>query len=156
MDETTKAIIDQITIRFAKPTRISSGEVVSVFYDCFQLTPNDYARLAAHALGHLEHDAFDIAVGLAYSGILYAAAVAGGRKVVIMQKDGHFFGPDMRGQRVVIADDVVHTGRHLANAAERVTAQGGIVVGFACLIDRSRGKAKLPAQLWSAMQTEME
>jgi orotate phosphoribosyltransferase len=156
MDETTKAIVDQITIRFAKPTRISSGKVVSVFYDCFQLTPNDYARLAAHAVGHLEHDAFDIAVGLAYSGILYAAAVAGGRKVVIMQKDGRFFGPDLRGQRVVVVDDVVHTGRHFVNAAERVAAEGGVVVGFACLIDRSRGTAQLPAQLWSAMQADME
>ena len=85
MDETTKGIIERIAIRFPKPTRIPSGQVCSVFYDCYQLTPNDLARLSAFAVGHLDHDAFDVAVGVAYSGILFAASVAGGRKVAILQ-----------------------------------------------------------------------
>jgi orotate phosphoribosyltransferase len=166
MDETTKGIIERIAIQFPKPTRIPSGQVCSVFYDCFQLTPNDLARLAAHAVGHLDHDAFDVAVGRAYSGILFAASVAGGRKVAILQKDGRFFGPDLKGQRVVVVDDVVHSGRQLQDAAERVQAEGGRVVGFACLIDRSGGTfgnsdgadaaSGLGAPLWSAFQTEME
>lgn len=166
MDETTKGIIERIAIHFPKPTRIPSGQVCSVFYDCFQLTPNDLARLAAHAVGHLDHDAFDVAVGLAYSGILFAASVAGGRKVVILQKDGRFFGPDLRGQRVVVVDDVVHSGRRMLGAADSVRAEGGVVVGFACLIDRSGGRFSavsspdkdnpLSAPLWSAFQTEME
>ena len=137
MDETTKSIIERVSIRFPKPSRIPSGQMCSIFFDCFQLTPSDHARLAADAVGHLDHDAFDIVVGIAYSGILYSAAVAGGRKVVILQKDGRFFGPDLKGQRVVVADDVVFSGRHLMDAAEKVQAEGGNVVGFACIIDRS-------------------
>jgi len=157
MDETTKAIIERITIRLPKPTRIPSGAICSVFYDCFQLTPNDMARLGAHAVGHLDHDAFDIAVGLAYSGILFAAAIAGGRKVVILQKDGSFFGPDLRGQRVVVVDDVVHSGRHLREARDRIVGEGGVVVGFACAIDRSEGgEMGLAEPFWSAYQTGME
>jgi orotate phosphoribosyltransferase len=166
MDETTKGIIERIAIQFPKPTRIPSGQVCSIFYDCFQLTPNDLARLAAHAVGHLEHDAFDVAVGLAYSGILFAASVAGGRKVAILQKDGRFFGPDLKGQRVVVVDDVVHTGNRVQEAAERVRSEGGDVVGFACLIDRSGGRLAAPPSsgaagghsvpLWFAFQTEME
>ena len=166
MDETTKGIIERIAIRFPKPTRIPSGQVCSVFYDSFQLTPNDLARLSAFAVGHLDHDAFDVAVGLAYSGILFAASVAGGRKVAILQKDGGFFGPDLNGQRVVVVDDVVHSGRRLRDAAEKVRSEGGDVVGFACLIDRSAGRfsnsdvsdirMELGGPLWSAFQTDME
>jgi orotate phosphoribosyltransferase len=132
-----------------------------VFYDCYQLAPSELARLAADAIGDLEHDAFDVAVGLAYSGILYSAAVAGGRKVAILQKDGNFFGPDLKGKRVVVVDDVVHTGRHLVEAAKKVEEEGGIVVGFVCIIDRSSGTLRGPASpliapLWSAFQSDME
>lgn len=161
MDETTKASIDKITIRFDRPTRLPSGQVASVFYDCYQLAPSELARLAADAIGDLEHDTFDVAVGLAYSGILYAAAVAGGRKVAILQKDGQLFGPDLKGRRVVVVDDVVHTGRHLLEAAKKVEEEGGIVVGFVCIIDRSSGTLKgsaspLRAPLWSAFESDME
>lgn len=165
MDDTTKRTIERVSIRFPKPTRIPTGQVCSVFYDCYQLTPSELARLAADAVGDLDHDAFDIVVGIAYSGILYAAAVAGGRKVAILQKDDRIFGPDLKGQRVVIADDVVCTGSHLRDAAERVREEGGIVVGFSCIIDRSGGaftngvavnQTNQPAPLWSAFQTDME
>lgn len=162
MDETTKGIIERISLRFPKPSRIPSGQICSVFFDCYQLCPSDLARLAADAVGHLEHDAFDIAVGLAYSGILFSAAVAGGRKVAILQKDGKFFGPDLRDKRVVVVDDVVHSGKHLLDGARKVEAEGGIVVGFACIVDRSGGlfaseqSSPLRKPLWSAFQADME
>ena len=160
MDETTKAAVDSITIRFERPTRLPGGQVSSVFYDCYQLAPSQLARLAAEAIGELDHDVFEVAVGLAYSGILYAAAVAGGRKVAILQKDGQLFGPDLKGRRVVIVDDVAHTGRHFLDAAKKVEQDGGIVAGFVCIIDRSSGMLKgssspLPAPLWSAFEAEM-
>ena len=160
MDETTKAAIDKITIRFERPTRIPSGQFASVFYDCYQLAPSELARLAADAVGDLDHDAFDFAVGLAYSGILFAAAVSGGRKVAILQKDGQLFGPDLRGRRVVIVDDVVHTGRHFVEATAKVESEGAIVVGYVCIIDRSAGALSgaatpLKGPLWSAFQDEM-
>lgn len=160
MDETTKASIERITIQFPKPTRIPSGQVASVFYDCYQLAPSELARLAADAIGDLEHDAFDLVIGLAYSGILFAAAVAGGRKVAILQKDGKLFGPDLKGKKVLVVDDVVHTGRHLVEAANKAESEGANVVGFVCIIDRSSGKlsaegSPLKAPLWSAFQADM-
>jgi orotate phosphoribosyltransferase len=165
MDETTKKVIDRISVVYPNPTKIPTGQTCSVFYDCFQLSPSDLARLAADAVGDVNHDSFDIVVGLAYSGILFAAAVAGGKKVGILQKDGAFFGPPLRGLRVVIADDVVHSGGRLREAAEKVTAAGGAVVGCACIIDRSGGKFQsgivsdqngVSKPLWSAFQTDMD
>lgn len=165
MDETTKKVIDRISVAYAKPTQIPTGQVCSVFYDCFQLSPSDLARLAADAVGDVDHDTFDIVVGLAYSGILYAAAVAGGKKVGILQKNGQFFGPSLKGLRVIIADDVVHSGGRMREAAAKVVSAGGEVVGFACIIDRSGGKFQAGVSsdqkgetkpLWSAFQTDME
>jgi orotate phosphoribosyltransferase len=165
MDETTKKIITTISVVHPKPTQIPTGQSCTIFYDCFQLSPSDLARLAAEAVGDVDHDTFDIVVGLAYSGILFAAAVAGGKKVAILQKDGQLFGPSMRGLRVIVADDVVHSGGRLREAASKVGAGGGRVVGFACIVDRSGGKFLngMPSEdngelvpLWSAFQTDME
>ncbi|MCO6430781.1 MAG: hypothetical protein J5J00_07960 [Deltaproteobacteria bacterium] len=156
MDETTKAIIDRITVRKDEPFKTPNGHTATVFYDCIQLSPNELARLAAQAVGHLEHDAFDIAVGLAYAGIFFSAAVAGGRQVAILQADGEFTGPPLNGKKVVVVDDVVHSGRRIGGAAERVKASGGIVVGLACIVDRSNGSVgSKETPLWSAFQTEM-
>jgi orotate phosphoribosyltransferase len=165
MDETTKKIIGKISVVYPTATQIPTGQSCSVFYDCFQLSPSDLARLAADAVGDVDHDTFDIVVGLAYSGILFAAAVAGGKRVAILQKDGQLFGPNLAGLRVLVADDVVHTGGRMREAAAKVAAAGGEVVGFACIVDRSSGKfqAGMPSEnnaelrpLWSAFQTDME
>jgi orotate phosphoribosyltransferase len=165
MDETTKKIIEKISVVYPEPTRIPTGQSCSIFYDCFQLSPSDLARLAADAVGDVDHDTFDMVVGLAYSGILFAAAVAGGKKVGILQKDGKLFGPSLAGLRVIIADDVVHLGGRMREAAVKVAAAGGKVIGYACIVDRSGGRfvTGLPSEnngesrpLWSAFQTDME
>lgn len=165
MDDTTKKIIERISVSYPTPTRIPTGQVCRTFYDCFQLTPSELARLAADAAGHLDHDTFDMVVGLAYSGILYASAVAGGKRVGILQKDGELFGPDVRGLRIIVADDVVHLGGRLKEATTKIEALGGAVVGYACIVDRSGGVLGQDAidgskigslPLWSAFQTGME
>ena len=60
----------------------------------------------------------------------------------------------------MIVDDVVHTGKHLLAASKKVEEEGGIVIGFVCIIDRSSGILKGPsspliAPLWSAFESEM-
>ena len=157
MDDTTKAIINRITVRYDKPTEIPSGDKCTVFYDCFQLNPNDLARLAAQAVGHVDHDQYDMALGIAYSGILFAAAVAGGREVSILQKDGKLFGPSLKGKKIVIVDDVVHRGRHMAEAAVYAEKAGATVVAYVCMVDRSNGTVGTKERpLWSAFQADME
>jgi orotate phosphoribosyltransferase len=156
MDETTKTLIDSITVKYGKPTKMADGRMCSIFYDCARLSPNELARLSAEATGHLAEDTFDVAVGIAYNGILFAASIAGGRQVAILQVDGKFSGPDLKGCKVVVVDDVVHSGNRMLEAAKKITAAGGKVVGFACIIDRSDGKFGSSAQpLWSAFQTNM-
>ena len=156
MDETTRTIIERITVRFDKPTVIRSGHSCKVYYDCIQLTPSDLARLAAQATGHLHRDEFDLVVGCAYHGILFASAIAGGKHAAILQADGKLCGPPVRGSRVVLVDDVVSTGKGLSKAQRRLEEEGANVVGFACIVDRSGGNPVLNKPLWSAYRTNME
>jgi orotate phosphoribosyltransferase len=156
MDETTKAVIEKITRSYPKPQVLPSGHECSVYYECSRLTPNELARLGAEAMGDVPEDAFDVAVGIAYDGILFAAAIAGGRQVSILQTDGKISGDDLRGKRVVIVDDVVHSGKRVLDAEKRVQERGATVVGYACIIDRSDGRFGSPKKpLWSAFQTNM-
>lgn len=162
MDETSKVIIDSITIHYQEPRQLEDGKQVTTFFDCRALTPNDLARLAAIAVGHLEDSQFDLAVGVAYSGILFAAAVAAGQGVAIYQKDGKFCGSSLAGKKVVIVDDVIHSGAHVLAAAQGAVQLGATVVGFACVVDRSSSNlvtvpevSKTPLPIWSAWQAEL-
>ena len=151
MNETIASIIDKVTVRYPKPTEIPGGHLCTEFFDCARLSPSDLARLAAQATGDLDEEHFDAVLGLAYSGILFAAAVAGGRQVNILQKDGAIYGPSLKGRKVVIVDDVVASGTHLHNAEAKVREAGASVVGYACVVDRSNGKVGSDSKpLWSA------
>lgn len=151
MDQTTDSIIERITIHSDKPMRLLNGEYSTVFYDCIQLTPNDLARLAAEAVGAIAEGDFDSVVGLAYSGILFAAAVAGGKQVAIFDHEHKIQGPDITGQRVILADDVVHTGSRILQAIEQIERLGARVVGVACIIHRGSA-VTFPVPIWSAWQ----
>lgn len=156
MDETTKAVIERITRSYPKPQTIPSGHESCAYYECNLLTPNELARLAAEAVGHLPEDAFDVAIGIAYQGILFAAALAGGREVSILQTDGKFSGSDLSGKKVIIVDDVVHSGKRMLDAEAKAVAAGANVVGYACVVDRSDGAfGSKHKPLWSAFQTNM-
>jgi len=158
MDETTRAIIDRITVTYDKPTKIPAGYLCQVFYDCARLTPNDLARLAAQATGHLPEQTFDLALGLAYSGIYFAAAVAGGREAAILQADGKIYGPGLKGKKVVLVDDVVFSGARLLEAARIAKEHGAEIAGYACIVDRSENKlcTLLDKPLWSAFQAGLD
>lgn len=154
MDDTTKSIIERISRRYEKPRVLENGLEVTLYFDCLALTPNDLARLAVQAVGHLEHESFDIAVGLAFEGILFAAAIAGGKSVAILREDGTVFGPGLKDKRVVVVSDIVCTGRRLRIAEDRLVQSGAKVVGCACIIDRSSGQVGTANKpLWSAFQT---
>ncbi|MBX7143489.1 MAG: hypothetical protein K1X79_03485 [Oligoflexia bacterium] len=157
MDETSKAIIDKVTQRYAKPTQVAEGVCCTVYYDCARLTPSDLARLSAEATGDLDDQDFDMVVGLAYTGIFFAAAVAGGRLVGIFQTDGKLFGPAVKAHKVLLVDDVIYSGTRMKRAQQAVEAAGGRVVGFACIVDRSAKPGKLDGKtIWSAHQSELQ
>lgn len=54
-----------------------------------------------------------------------------------------------KGARCLMVEDIVTTGLSSREAIASIRAQGGSVVGAACLIDRSNGKAKVGVKLVS-------
>lgn len=157
MEDTSVAIIERITQTYSEPRTLANGLQVSIFYDCARLTPSDLARLAADAVGHLADHTFDMAIGLAYTGIFYAAAVAGGRPVGIFQADQQPYGPEVKGRKVVLVDDIIFTGKRLAQAAAALTSRGALITGFACIVDRSETqKLLLTKPIWSVLKTELK
>jgi orotate phosphoribosyltransferase len=157
MEDTSVSIIEKITRRYSAPRKLENELLVSVYYDCIQLTPSDLARLAAESVGDLPAGSFDLVVGLAYTGIMFACAVAGGRQVGIIQANQAYFGPDIKGRRVVLVDDVIFTGKRLVAAQQLLEAQGAEVVGFACIVDRSEPQVlKTAKPIWSVLKTELK
>lgn len=60
------------------------------------------------------------------------------------------------GERILIAEDVVTTGRSSLEVAEVVREAGGEPVGVACLVDRRPEDADLPLPLVSLLRVELE
>ncbi len=60
-----------------------------------------------------------------------------------------------RGARVLMVEDIVTTGLSSRECIDGIVAEGGHVVGAACLIDRSGGKADVGVPLVSLAQLDV-
>lgn len=158
MDETTREIIKNITIRYQSEQSLPGGHSGCVYYDCPQLTPSQLSRLAASAMWEDEHIEFDVVVGLAYRGIFFASAIAAGKPAAILQADGGVYGPALKDKRVILVDDVIVAGETILKSKAQVEALGARVVALACIIDRSNGISgrELGCPLISAFRTILE
>ena len=58
------------------------------------------------------------------------------------------------GERCVIMEDVVTTGKSSLETAKIIEEHGGVVVGIACVVDRSKGASPLPV-VASALQLDL-
>ncbi|HIP99361.1 TPA: orotate phosphoribosyltransferase [Candidatus Bipolaricaulota bacterium] len=104
----------------------------------------------------------DVVIGPALGGVIVAHELAralGGRGMFAERVAGRMTlrrGFEIApGERVLIAEDVVTTGRSSLEVAELVTALGGSVVGAACLVDRRLG-GELPFPLVSLVKLVIE
>ena len=46
-----------------------------------------------------------------------------------------------KNQKVLIVEDVITTGKSSLECSDLVKKNGGLVIGYACIIDRSNGKS---------------
>lgn len=59
------------------------------------------------------------------------------------------------GEKVVIAEDVVTTGKSTKECMDAVTAAGGDVVAVTCLVDRSNGQAQFDVPFYPLVQVDV-
>ncbi len=132
---------------------LSSGKHSDKYVQCARLLqyPDKAEKALAVVVEKLRDLDIDLVVGPAMGGIIVAYELGrqlGKPAIFTEREDG-----EMRlkrgfhiekGQRVLIAEDVVTTGKSAYEAIRVVEAYGGIVLGIACIVDRSKGDIEYP------------
>ncbi|MEQ1619669.1 MAG: orotate phosphoribosyltransferase [Terricaulis sp.] len=105
--------------------------------------------------------AIDVVVSPAVGAIIpgYETARHLGARAMFVEREGGKFqlrrGFEIKqGERVLMVEDVVTTGLSSRECLDAIRGHLGILVGAACLIDRSGGKADIGAQLVSLASVE--
>ena len=60
-----------------------------------------------------------------------------------------------KNQKVLIIEDVITTGKSSLECAKLVLANKGIIVGYACIIDRSNGKSSINNKIVSQIKLDI-
>ena len=131
---------------------LSSGLHSPTYLQCARVLedPATAERLCGQLARGFADDRVECVVGPALGGILVAYELAralGARALFAEREEGQMRlrrGFAIRkGERVLLAEDVVTTGGSLREVEDLVRAAGGEVVGVACLVDRTSGRSPL-------------
>lgn len=146
-------LIERALIIRDEPTFVvTTGRLTRYYFDCKQVTLDSRGmflvgniifdrikKLAVKGIGGLTFGADPIANAVAYTAEVKSRYL----KAFSVRKEpkGHgtnrwIEGPVQQGDRVVITDDVITTGRSISQAIERATEFGLIIVEVVALIDR--------------------
>lgn len=141
---------------------LSSGKHSDGYVQCAKLLqhPDRAEKALSELVGRLKELDIDIVVGPAMGGIVVAYEL--GRQLVkpavfTERVDGEMTlrrGFEInKGDRVLIAEDVVTTGKSAFEAIDAVKKLGGEVVAIASLVDRTDGNLDIP--LYAATKVEI-
>ena len=152
---------EQETIEILKKTNslleghfiLSSGLRSDKYLQCAKLMMN--SNLAEQVCSSLaekiknEKIEFDLVASPAIGGILVGYQVSRFLNVpnIFVERVDNVFslrrGFDCKNKRVIILEDVITTGKSSLECAKCLENEGGDVVGFASIVDRSGGKSKI-------------
>lgn len=142
---------------------LSSGKHSDGYVQCAKLLmhPQKAEKAVALIVEKLKGLDFDIVVGPAMGGVIVSYELArqvGKPSIFVEREDGEMtlrrgFTIE-KGQRVLITEDVVTTGKSAYEAIKVVEDHGGIVVGIASVVNRSKGDIKYP--LYSAVDVNLK
>jgi orotate phosphoribosyltransferase len=125
---------------------LSSGRHSSKYCQCAKLLqfPDKAEQVLKIAADKVRELDIDLVVGPAMGGIIVAYEIGrqlGKPAIFTEREDGKMTlrrGFEIKsGEKVLIAEDVVTTGKSSKEAAEVIEKLGGQVVGIACIVDRS-------------------
>lgn len=142
---------------------LSSGRHSDRYCQCAKLMqyPDKAEKVLSVVTEKLKDVEFDIVLGPAMGGIVVAYEL--GRQLgkpaiftervdgVMSLRRGFEIEP---GQKVLITEDVVTTGKSSLETAEVIKSLGGEVVGIACIVDRRSNEVELP--IYSAIQLDIK
>jgi orotate phosphoribosyltransferase len=145
---------------------LSSGLRSPVFLQKMRVfeDPPRAERLCAALAGRIRETfgKVDLVLSLAIGGIVpgYETARALGCKAIFVEREGKDFelrrGFDIpAGARVVLVEDIVSTGLSLREGLAVARRYPGEILGAACLIDRSGGRADIGVPLVALAQVDI-
>ena len=144
---------------------LSSGKHAARYIQCARLLHPDLAQRVCQLLGKRAQACgpIDAVVGPAMGGILVAyelARVLGVRGLFAERQDGQMTlrrGFEISaGERVLIAEDVITTGRSSLEVADVLTKVDATILGIACIVDRTLDVGDLPFPVISAVRLEID
>lgn len=125
---------------------LSSGRHSNKYCQCAQLLKypekaKDVLKIVADQLKDID---FDLVIGPAMGGVIVAYELGRqlGKPAMFTERENgkmtlrRGFTIE-KGQKVVITEDVITTGKSSKEAMEAIKEQGGIVVAAACIVDRT-------------------
>lgn len=142
---------------------LSSGRHSNRYIQCARLLqyPDKAEKVLSTVCDKLKNIEFDVVVGPAMGGIIVAYEIGRqlGKRAVFTERENGVMtlrrGFEIKeGERVLITEDVVTTGKSALEAAEVIMSLKGSVVGIACIADR--GSAKLEYPIYSAIKLDVE
>lgn len=142
---------------------LSSGRHSSMYCQCAKLLqyPDKAEQVLKIAADKVRELDIDLVVGPAMGGIIVAYELGrqlGKPAIFTEREDGKMTlrrGFEIKpGEKVLITEDVVTTGKSSKEAAEVVEKLGGKVIGIACIVDRSMDNVNYP--VYGAVKLQIE
>ena len=144
---------------------LTSGRHSDVYFEKFRVLeqPDVLSALCAEVASHFRDSQIDAVAGPTTGGIIIAFEVARQLGLPAIYVESENGTRTLRrsktlppGQRVLVVDDVLTTGKSLIETQGAIETAGGRVVAFAALIDRSPAGFVLDAPLHSAYKVAAE
>jgi orotate phosphoribosyltransferase len=142
---------------------LSSGRHSNRYCQCARLLqyPDKAEQVLKVAVEKLKDVDFDIVVGPAMGGIIvsYEIGRQTGKPAIFTERENGEMtlrrGFEIKeGQKVIITEDVVTTGKSSLEVAELLKKMGAVVVGIACIADRS--DSAIPYPIYSCVKLDIE
>jgi orotate phosphoribosyltransferase len=142
---------------------LSSGKHSNRYCQCAKLLqyPEKSEIVLGKVVEQIKDVEIDIVVGPAMGGIIVAYELGRqlGKPAIFTERENGSMtlrrGFEIKaGQKVLITEDVVTTGKSSKETAEVIKALGGEVVGIACVVDRSTGDTGF--DIFSAIKLDIE
>lgn len=132
--------------------KLTSGLHSQQYFQCAKVLqyPEHLVELCSEIVDYYKHKQIDVVVSPALGGVVVGQEV--GRRLnartifterydgVMQLRRGFEINP---GENVLVCEDVITTGGSTQEVMHIVQNNGGMVVGTACIVDRSGGKVKL-------------
>lgn len=143
---------------------LSSGKHSDRYCQCAKLLqyPNKAEKVLKIVAEKLKEVDFDMVVGPAMGGVVVSYELArqlGKPGIFAERQDGEMTlrrGFEIKkGQKVVISEDVITTGKSSLEVARVIEELGGEVVGLCCIVDRRSEGVQIPYSIYSAIKLQI-